>query len=581
MGGKLLLFFILITISTNSFSQSCNCDVTLTGLKQNSLNLIWASQISYAPGDTICIPAGSYAGFRFYDFEGTAAAPITIINCGGKVEVTEQQYSGFAFKRSKYIRLTGSGDVNYTYGIHVLQTTSGGSVGVGVEDLSTDIEIDHIEIQNTGFAGIMAKTDPKCSDPNTWRSNGFILDNLNIHHNYIHNTGAEGIYVGYTGGYKVKSNRKCNGSYVFGHWLENVSIHNNILENIDWDGIQLNLVRENGVIRDNRVYNYGLDNRYAQDFAMSIGGGVYEVYNNITENGPALLGQGFQLISVESGTKVYNNVIIRPDFHGIFAHNRHEFDDPNEGYYFVNNTIIAPEDSGIFYNTVITLTDDPTKKYNTQENVPTFFVNNLVVDPGNDHASGNTWKGDQESYFDFNKKIERDSALTRIYTNIMTRQMDTLGLTDILNDDFSPFSETADLVDSGSDVTSWGVVSDINYDVRPSGSAFDIGAYEFQVVGGVALKIRIPEELEPTDLFEENSKTVLYPNPTHAFFSAKSKVFSSDTASIEVISLDGRILYQGRYTLGTPFNVESYAPGLYFVRISSPEKREVHRLVVQ
>ena len=51
-------------------AQSCNCDVTLTGLKQTSLNLIWASQTNYSPGDTICIPVGSYRGLRFYDFEG-------------------------------------------------------------------------------------------------------------------------------------------------------------------------------------------------------------------------------------------------------------------------------------------------------------------------------------------------------------------------------------------------------------------------------------------------------------------------------------------------------------------------------
>jgi len=579
MRGKLLFFLFLIT-SSLVIGQSCNCDVTLTGLKTTSLNLIWASQVNYSPGDTICIPAGSYAGFRFYDFEGTATAPVTFINCGGKVEVSEQQYSAFAFKRSKYIRLTGSGDVNHPYGIHVLETINGGSVGVGVEDLSTDIEIDHIEIENTGFAGIMAKTDPKCSDPNTWRINGFVLENLKIHDNYIHNTGAEGIYVGYTGGYKIKSNRKCSGVYVYGHWLENIDIYNNIVENTDWDGIQLNLVRENGIIRDNTISNYGLENKYAQDFAMSIGGGVYEVYNNFSKNGPALLGQGYQFISAESGTKVYNNIIVKPSLHGIFIHNRHEFDDPNEGYYIANNTIIEPEKSGTFYNTVITLTDDPAKKFNTQESVPTFFVNNLVVDPGNDYASGNTWKGDQESYFDFNKRITRDSSLVRIYTNIMTRQMDTLGMMDILNDDYRINATSSSLYDAGTDISNWNIAIDADNNPRPSGNSFDIGAFEFEVINGTSLQIRLPEELENIDEVLLEDSTLFYPNPAYSSFRLANSNFQDNTV-LRILSSDGRVIYSGLYQMGSSFNIEDYTPGLYFVQISSGRKSETHRLIVK
>ncbi|MEO0525764.1 MAG: T9SS type A sorting domain-containing protein [Bacteroidota bacterium] len=579
MRGK-LLFFLFLTTSGIISGQSCNCDATLTGLKTTSLNLIWASQINYSPGDTICIPAGNYAGFRFYDFEGTATDPVTFINCGGKVEVSEQQYSGFAFKRSKYIRLTGSGDANYDYGIHVLETINGGSVGVGVEELSSDVEIDHIEIENTGFAGIMAKTDPKCSDPDTWRSNGFVLDNLNIHHNYIHDTGAEGIYVGYTGGYKIKSNRKCNGVYVYGHWLENVTIQDNILEGTDWDGIQLNLVRHNGIIRDNQISNYGLDDVYAQNFAMSIGGGIYEIYNNFVKNGPSLSGQGFQLISVESGTKVYNNVLIEPGLHGMFIHNRHEFDDLNEGYYIANNTIIEPENSGILYNTIITLTDDPAKKYKSQESVPTYFVNNLIVDPGNDHASGNTWKGDQESYFDFNKRVTRDSSLTRIYSNIMTRQPDTLGLQDIFNDDYSPSDETSSLVDSGSDISSWGVTFDLVNDPRPSINGFDIGAYEYQGINGSSLKVNIPSYHDVTEAISLKTTTLFYPNPAQFSFRLENDKFD-DYVKFQIRSSEGRVLYDGMYKTGSFFNIESYKPGIYFLKVSSNGIHETHRLVIR
>ncbi len=568
MRKPLLCFFGLLLFYSYLQAQTCNCDVTLTELSSSSINLIWASQTNYAPGDTICIPAGTYAGLRFYNFEGTATQPVTFMNCGGKVAITETQYSGIAFKGSKHIRLTGTGDATYKYGIHILETTNGGSVGVGIEDLSTDVEIDHIEIQNTGFAGLMAKTDPSCSNPDTWRSNGYVLRNLLVHDNYIHDTGAEGIYIGYTGGYKVTSNRSCNGVPIFGHWLENVDIHDNVIENTAWDGIQLNLVRENGRIRNNYVYNSGTENVYAQDFAMSIGGGVYEVYNNYIENGVGGLGQGMQFISADSGTKVYNNVLVRPDFHAIFLHNRHEFDNPNEGYAIINNTIIEPGDSGIFYNTVITKTDDPAKLYATQETVPTYMINNLVVDPGSDHAAGNTWKGDQESYFDFNKRITRDSTATRIYSNIMTRQMDTLGLQDITNNYYSPLDQQSDLVDAGSDVSGWGITFDLNNEVRPWGSGFDIGAYELQYIVN-------PPEPDPNDAI------ILAPNPADISFVLTNEHFKN-MAKLTLTTLSGGIVvYDGKYKIGTEFNVEEYSPGLYVITLWTRGKVYTKQLLIQ
>ncbi len=567
MRRKLLFYFIMLLTVHAVYSQSCNCDVTLTGLKTTSLNIILASQVNYSPGDTICIPAGNYAGFRFFDFEGTTTAPVTFINCGGKVEITEHQYTGIAFKRSKHIRITGTGDSSLVYGIHIKEVSNGGSVGIGIEDLSSDFEIDHVEIENTGFAGIMAKTDPSCSNPNTWRSNGYVLKNLNIHENFIHDTGAEGIYVGYTGGYKVNSNRSCNGVPIFGHWLEDVDIHNNVIEDTKWDGIQLNLVRQNGKIRNNYIYNSGTEDVFAQNFAMSIGGGVYDVFNNYIETPITGVGQGMQFISAESGTKVYNNVIVRPKFHGIFMHNRHEFDDINTGYFVLNNTIIEPEDSGVFYNTVITITEDLAKKFTTQENVKTYMVNNLVVDPGSDHASGNTWKGDQESYFDFNKRITRDSTLSRIFSNITTRQMDTLGLSDITNNYFSPADQSSDLVDSGSDVSAYGVTFDLNDDLRPFGNGFDVGAYELEYI---SIPIQDP-----------NDPIILAPNPADTYFIITNEHFKN-SAKLTIMEFNtGLIIYDGKYKIGTEFNIDELDSGLYILTLWTRGETYVRQLIVQ
>lgn len=574
---KLLLLSIIFLSAFPLRAQSCNCDVTLSGLSSTTLNLVWASNVSYSPGDTICIPAGNYAGIRFYDFEGTAANPVTFKNCGGQVVLNETAYSALEFKNSKYIHLTGAGDSGYTYGIKIAGTGSW-AMGVVLSAFSTDVEIDHVEVAHAGFAGLMAKTDPDCNNPDTWRVNGFVMKNLNIHHNYIHNTHGEGIYIGFTLGYKLDSGRNCSGTDVYGHWLENVDIHHNIVEDTGWDAIQLNLAHINSKVRDNTIYDYGTRGNWGQAFAMSLGGGAYEIYNNHVVNGPLEKGWGMQIINGESGTKVYNNVFVKPKMHGIFLHNRHEFEDLNEGYYVANNTIVEPERAGVHYNTTVLHPVDPADLYKNQSEVPSYFVNNLVVDPGYDFEGGNTWKQNQESYFDFNEKETRDSLLTNIYSNIMTRQIDTLGLTDVLNNDFSPSSSSSDVVDAGSNITSWGITFDMDNTSRPSGNNFDVGAYEYQ--SGTSLRAQLPEDPELFDvLLEKDLKTVFYPNPTRSSFRLENGKYQD--VMLQVIGLDGRVLFSGPYKMGASFNVEKYTAGLYFLKLIAPDKTEVHRLIIR
>ena len=577
MSRKLLLP-LFVCFSLGVYSQSCNCDVTLSGLSSTTLNLVWASNINYSPGDVICIPAGNYAGIRFYDFKGTANNPVTFKNCGGQVVLNETAYSALEFKNSEYIHLTGAGDSGYNYGIKIAGTGSW-AMGIVLSALTTDVEVDHIEVATAGFAGFMAKTDPDCNNTATWRTNGFIMKNLNIHHNYIHDTGGEGMYIGYTLGYKLDSGKNCGGTQVYGHWLENVDVHNNIVENTGWDAIQVNLTRENGKVRDNYIYNYGTKGHWGQSFAMSIGGGTYEIYNNFVENGTLEKGWGMQIINGESGTKVFNNVFVKPKMHGIFLHNRHEFEDINDGYYIANNTIIEPQRAGVHYNTTVLHPINPSDLYRNQSEVSSYFVNNLVIDPGYDFEGGNTWKQNQESYFDFNERDTRDSLLTNIYTNIMSRDIDTLGLTNPSTLDFTPASSGSALVDVGSTVSSWGITFDKDTNSRPSGTGFDIGAFEFQS-SGTSLKATIPEELELNDqIVDVGRETIFYPNPTHSSFRLMHSNY--DKVQIELTGMDGRVMYKGDYKTGTSFNVESFAAGLYFLKLISPEVTEVHRLVIQ
>lgn len=570
---KKLLLCLTMVLCTIIFvnAQNCNCDVTLTGLSTTSLNIVWASQTTYVPGDTICVPAGTYRGIRFYDFEGTAAAPVVVKNCGGQVIIDESHYSGIDFQRSKHIHLTGTGDAGHEYGFDVIDT-GGGSVGVNLQNLSTDIEVDHVEVSHAGFAGIMAKTDPQCSRPETWRRNGFVMKNLKIHNNYVHDTGGEGIYIGFTGGYKLNSTRSCSGDYIYGHWLEDVEVYDNIFEAIDWDAIQLNLVRSNGIIRDNTVKDYGTDGRWGQSFAMSVGGGTYDIYNNYIENNNLEKGWGMQLISGESGTKIFNNVFVKPKKHGIFLHQRHDFDDPNEGYYIANNTIITPERAGIHYNAKIIYPIDPADKYRKQDEVPNYFSNNLIIDPGYDFEGGNTWKQNQESYIDFNDRSTRDSMAINITTNLLSRDIDTLGLTDVANHDYRPSSVLSAVVDAGTDHTPWGIIFDADATTRPSGSTHDIGAFEF--LQSTNLSVVVPILESP----EETATTLLFPNPTRDAFRLMNNNFRE--AYIRIRALDGKLFYSGKYNTGKAISVSDYPSGHYIVQLYYNNVLETHRLVV-
>lgn len=156
--------FLLILTSSIAAAQPCNCDHTiLTGE-----TYIDGYQLGVQPGDTVCIMAGKKKFLNLFNFEGTAASPVVFINCGGLVEIGDPgwHYACVIGKSHNFI-FTGSGDPAFTYGITIKDTKKGVS---GLAIGGSDFEIDHIEVAHTGFAGIMAKTDPDC-DPASWQEN--------------------------------------------------------------------------------------------------------------------------------------------------------------------------------------------------------------------------------------------------------------------------------------------------------------------------------------------------------------------------------------------------------------------------
>ncbi len=470
LGVTLIMMF---TLTSHIYAQDCNCDHIITG-NNSVLNVVNASDFNYTPGDVFCINGGDYSAFRLIGFVGSPSAPLTFKNCNGQVRITSPTYTGIQFRESRYIHVTGTGDDNFEYGLQILFSKSGTS-GISVAELSSDFEIDHMDISNVGFAGIIAKTDPRCNDPATWREN-FLMENIIIHDNYIHDTEGEGMYIGATFGFETSS-RVCNGTQRFAHLIDGLRIYDNIIENAGWDGLQVSVANNDAEIYNNLIDGYGTRREGNQNYGLAIGSGTKaKVYNNIILQNPENaidLQRGISIIDGITGLIIYNNIIERPGGDGIWMHIRMSnasIGDLNQGYYFINNTIIEPGASGIFYNTSIPGGGGPRPEINNA------FHNNLIVNPGNNFDNSGFWKRSDDAFIDFNEREQRDAATKS--NNLFTRDLPGVQFADADNDNYN-ITNGSPAIDIGLDVSSFGITSDFNSGARPSGAVFDAGAFEF------------------------------------------------------------------------------------------------------
>lgn len=74
------------------------------------------------------------------------------------------------------------------YGWWISNSYTSDEVGLQVYGTATGFEIDHIEICDGGFAGLMIKSEDGTED----------MEDVSLHHLYIHDVGGEGMYLGST-----------------------------------------------------------------------------------------------------------------------------------------------------------------------------------------------------------------------------------------------------------------------------------------------------------------------------------------------------------------------------------------------
>ena len=432
MPVRITTVFFFLTLFANPAFADCGCDYTVPG----GAYLIDGKSLNIKPGNTICLKAGvNYGVLKFANIVGTASAPITIKNCGGKVTISQRASVSLRMAHSKHFRITGSGSSD-KYGIVLRNATS---LGISLGELSTNFEVDRVEVHTVGFAGIMAKTDPQCGKP--YGRGSFTMYDIKIHDNYIHDTQGEGIYVG-NSFYANGMSSSCGK--LLPHAIKHAKIYNNHVVRTGWDGIQVGSAIEGCEVYGNLIESYGTKKNNTHGNGIQLGEGTGgKCYNNTIKNGPAngiiVLGKGDNV--------VFNNLIIKPGEHGSFIDARPPAT-TGPGFKFFNNTVINPGKDGV-------------RIYATQSGLTNQVKNNLVI--GGAKAVALKYDG---------------VTNTQVSDNYRAGSASEARFVNVGGGDYR-LSSSSPCVNQGADVTSYGVTFGMAGTSRPKGGALDQGAYEY------------------------------------------------------------------------------------------------------
>jgi len=307
------------------------------------------------PGDTLVLKASDnpFTYFSIRDIYGTEDCPVTVINEGGQVKLS----NGMAFGNCRFINVTGTGDSQENYGFKIEDSASNG-VGIDIHERSAYIEVQHFFIYRKTY-GLWVKQEGSCIDSLQYPN--WIINNIYIHDNRIVKMNQEGMYLGSTdpnGARQVS----CEGKMITPKPLRlgNIKVYNNIVDSTNRSGIQLScgsfMLNE---IFNNTVTNCGFELSTVQGNGISIGGGTSaDVYNNHIDHTYALgilcLGSGKILIK---DNNINNSGELNGErangMAGIMIDTRPTNPAENTNFFIINNEIGKNTDCAVrIYKTV-------------------------------------------------------------------------------------------------------------------------------------------------------------------------------------------------------------------------------------
>ena len=497
----ILSFFLLIVIYANLsyfgfITYPINCDYTVsTSANKITIDGNNAAYSSLGPGKVVCFNAGTYTKqIEIVNVHGQEGNPVIFINKDGQARIVSSVTTnsdsnrGLFILDSSYVRFTGTGSSDY-YGFYFDKWYHSIEIGRAfggyrTSTKSTDIELDHVEMANPGYSGIMGKTDPIVGSGLTcigiYRSN-FVMKNIKVHDNYIHNAGGEGMYFGFT---HFEKSYTCSGKQEQAHLMDGTWIYNNLVTDTGIDGIQIG-----GVTGDCRVFNNTVlrddtknDGYYGKSGIQINPGYNCDVYNNFVKDGN---GEGIRLFTEEGN--IYNNIIInQKGGGGIWFKNTDSLNSASDVVNVMNNVII---NSG----SIVGIGVD--NKYATGK-----IQNNIIVRSDTNYIGKEYIAADLKKY--------------EISNNIQTADINSVKFVNNANDDYSLLSDSP-AIDKGID-------SSFNFDFYTNSrvSPYDIGAIEYNSVSNPKLSpeptpVIIPEPAiivdNSTGNVTDNSTPVLEP----------------------------------------------------------------------
>jgi hypothetical protein len=393
------------------------------------------AQLKLPPGAVIGIKGGQRKTIDIKNFHGEANLPYIFTNCDGiAILDLSSKPEAIRIRNSSFIRLTGTGTPNATYGIEIKD----GSHGVRAYQKVSDLEIDHLSITGVGV-GIWVVTRPVC-DGSANRGN-YIQKNTKIHHNHVYDVHGEGMYIGGSKWEVGFSNEACPGEKLYQADLTGVRVFNNSVENTGWDGIQVGGAIEDCEIYNNTIKNYGLLNAGPHQAGLMINPGTTgKIYSNRIHGGT---GNALHVLGFDN--LIYSNTISNCQMNAIHVGDRNPL--PNKSYRILHNTIFNTKGNAL--------------RFNTTKSVNNIFYNNFIA---------NT----TQKTFSIS-----DEKLITFANNSITDALEDYPFEDISKNNLTPTLESS-LLDSAKTYTRDPIPVDALMRKRSVGAHADIGAFENQ-----------------------------------------------------------------------------------------------------
>jgi hypothetical protein len=427
--------------ATTSTSDCIECTYIVPS--SNITQIVDGKLLGLQPGSIIGLhSSSSYSSIIFRNIVGTASKPIVIKNVGGTVLIDAGNLPfNIKTENSKFFKITGG---TSGYGIRL----KGGHMGITLEKLSSNFEVNHVEVFGTGFAGIIAKTDPTCNDA-TIRGN-FVMKQVSLHDNFIHDTGGEAFYIG-NSFYEKGMTLSCGVRYP--HLIDGLRVFNNKINNSGWESIQVGCATTGAYVYQNTITNYGKMNEQYQNNGIQFSEGTKGIcYGNLINGGT---GTAINVVGY-GDSFIHDNIIVNAGNFGIFCDERTEVNLP--GFKIVNNTIVNSARDAI---------------RNYGDHVPNLIINNIIVNPGSYSTYVYPRTGNDAYIYLLNKTMK-----VTISNNILTRDISSVKFSNPAAANYR-ITSVSPAVDKGSDISTLKINTDYYRQPRLKGISVDIGANEY------------------------------------------------------------------------------------------------------